>query len=94
MKLLMNEKYTLQTIIRHGHFENIKDIENIILNPREIFRTTGGKPRLIFHDGENVVVGMNSGEKGWVVTSYGPLGSAERVKVGAIPDTPRGGSCY
>ncbi len=82
----------LHTRVRHGHFENVKDIENIINNPKEIFRSGGKNPRLIFHDGENVViVGTKGSEKGWVVTNYGPLGSEGRVSLGSIPNTPRGG---
>ncbi len=81
----------LHTRVRHGHFENVKDIENIINNPKEIFRSGGKNPRLIFHDGENVViVGTKGSEKGWVVTNYGPLGSEGRVSLGSIPNTPRG----
>ncbi len=54
----------LHTRVRHGHFENVKDIENIIDNPKEIFRSGGKNPRLIFHDGENVViVGTKGSEK-------------------------------
>ncbi|MDX7989313.1 hypothetical protein FE392_18745 [Xenorhabdus sp. 12] len=34
---------------------------------------------------------MSSSEKGWIVTNYGPLGSAERVALGSVPNTPRGG---
>lgn len=42
-------------------------------------------------DNESTISGSdNSAEKGWVVTSYGPLGSAERVKLGTAPDTTRG----
>ncbi len=33
----------LHTRVRHGHFENSKDIENIINNPKEIFRSGGEK---------------------------------------------------
>ncbi len=56
-----------------------------------VFETGGKKNRLIFHDGENVViVGTKGSEKGWIVTDYGPKGSAGRVSVGDAATTPRG----
>ncbi|MCW7539338.1 DUF6531 domain-containing protein [Aquabacterium sp. A7-Y] len=77
---------------RHGHFENLDDTIDVMTNPTEVFVSMGNRERLIFHDGENVVfVGTKGAEKGWVVTDYGPRGSAQRAAVGADPGTPRGG---
>jgi hypothetical protein len=72
--------------------EDINDTIGILKDPKEVFRSGGKNERLIFHDGENVViVGTKGSEKGWVVTDYGPKGSAGRAAVGAPATTPRGG---
>ncbi|MFV2118770.1 RHS repeat-associated core domain-containing protein, partial [Streptomyces sp. Act-28] len=58
----------------HGHLSPEREVE-IIANPDGVYISTGGSERLIFHQGEDVVI-MESkgGSAGNVITSYGPSG--------------------
>ncbi|WP_405687141.1 DUF6531 domain-containing protein [Streptomyces sp. NBC_00057] len=60
--------------IYHGHLSPERELE-IISNPDGVYLSTGGAERLLFHQGEDIVV-MESkgGGRGNLVTSYGPSG--------------------
>ena len=58
----------------HGHLSADRELE-ILSNPDGVYISQGGAERLIFHQGEDIVV-MESkgGARGNVITSYGPSG--------------------
>ncbi|MDT3400625.1 RHS repeat-associated core domain-containing protein, partial [Streptomyces sp. B1866] len=58
----------------HGHLSKERELE-ILANPDGVYVSHGGAERLIFHQGEDIVVMESKGSKaGNVITSYGPSG--------------------
>ncbi len=75
----------------HGHLTPERELE-IISNPDGVYISKGGQERLIFHQGEDIVI-MESkkGGAGNVVTSYGPSGpknDSGAAAWGGSPDDP------
>ncbi|MCY0928744.1 DUF6531 domain-containing protein [Streptomyces sp. H27-H1] len=75
----------------HGHLTPERELE-IISNPDGIYISKGGQERLIFHQGEDIMI-MESkkGGAGNVVTSYGPSGpknDSGAAAWGGSPDDP------
>ncbi|MEU5438760.1 RHS repeat-associated core domain-containing protein [Streptomyces sp. NPDC020719] len=58
----------------HGHLTPERELE-ILKSPDGVYISSGGAERLIFHQGEDIVVMESKGGKaGNVITSYGPSG--------------------
>jgi RHS repeat-associated protein len=72
----------------HGHLSAERELE-ILSNPDGVYISQGGAERLIFHQGEDIVV-MESkgGGRGNVVTSYGPSGPKNESGAAAWGGSP------
>ncbi|MGH1555293.1 RHS repeat-associated core domain-containing protein [Streptomyces sp. L7] len=76
----------------HGHLSTERELE-ILSNPDGVYISQGGAERLIFHQGEDIVVTESKGGGGGnVITSYGPSGpkndSRGRRLGAASPEDP------
>ncbi|WP_415852317.1 RHS repeat-associated core domain-containing protein, partial [Streptomyces albus] len=72
----------------HGHLTPEREME-IIANPDGVYISQGGAERLIFHQGEDVVVMESKGSAGGnIVTSYGPSGPRNESGAAALGGSP------
>lgn len=75
----------------HGHLTPERELD-IISNPDGIYISKGGAERLIFHQGEDIVIMESKGAgRGNIITSYGPSGPKNDSGAeawGGSPDDP------
>ncbi|MFD0374453.1 RHS repeat-associated core domain-containing protein [Streptomyces sp. NPDC127112] len=72
----------------HGHLTPERELE-ILKSPDGVYISSGGAERLIFHQGEDIVVMESKGGKaGNVITSYGPSGPKNESGAAAWGGSP------
>ncbi|WP_245245330.1 RHS repeat-associated core domain-containing protein, partial [Streptomyces palmae] len=72
----------------HGHLDPNRELE-ILSNPDGVYKSTGTSGRLIFHQGEDIVITEGPGSRaGQIVTSYGPSGPRNDSGVSAFGGNP------
>ncbi|MFD8870048.1 putative T7SS-secreted protein [Streptomyces sp. NPDC059590] len=72
----------------HGHLSPTRELE-ILSNPDAVYLSQGKSGRMLFHQGEDIVITEGPGSRaGQIVTSYGPSGPRMESGVKAFGGSP------